>query len=137
MVWRDFREFLAEAEKRGHVQLVEGADPHLEIGTMVELMVVVTVLGVILAMAIPAYSGARARSSETSCAKNRQILDQAKLLWMLDSGKVYSDEVLFKDLLPEYVAEPPYCAAKGHYVLNGLKGETTCTVHTVQTVHSR
>ncbi len=97
--------------------------------TIVELMVVVTILGVMLAIAIPAYSSARKRSSETSCARNRSILDQAKLLWMVDNGKVYSDEVLFKDLLPEYIAEPPYCEAKGQYVLNGLQGETTCTAH--------
>jgi prepilin-type N-terminal cleavage/methylation domain-containing protein len=97
--------------------------------TQVELMVVVTVIAVMLSIAIPAYSGARVRSSEKSCARNRQVLDQAKLLWMLDNGKVYSDEVRFKDLLPEYVEEPPVCEAKGHYVLNGLKGETACTVH--------
>jgi 4-hydroxy-3-polyprenylbenzoate decarboxylase len=38
MAWRDFREFLAEIERRGLVRTIEGADCHLEIGTLVELM---------------------------------------------------------------------------------------------------
>lgn len=97
--------------------------------TIVELMVVVAVLGVLLAIAIPAYSGARERSTAGACQKNRQLLDQAKQLWMVDEGKVYTDTVLFKDLLPEYIAEPPVCPAKGHYSLNGLEGQTTCTAH--------
>ncbi len=38
MAWRDFRDFLAEVEKRGDVKVVEGADCDLEIGTLTELM---------------------------------------------------------------------------------------------------
>jgi len=38
MVLRDFRDFLAEVEKRGDMKLVEGADCDLEIGTLTELM---------------------------------------------------------------------------------------------------
>src|SRR5579883_2290835 len=38
MGWRDFRDFLAELERRGMVRHVAGADPDLEIGTLVELM---------------------------------------------------------------------------------------------------
>jgi len=38
MGWHDFREFLAEIEKRGEVKEVVGADCNLEIGTLTELM---------------------------------------------------------------------------------------------------
>lgn len=38
MAWRDFREFLAEVERRGDVKVVEGAECHLEIGAITELM---------------------------------------------------------------------------------------------------
>lgn len=38
MPFSDFREYLAEIERRGHVKVVEGADCHLEIGTLTELM---------------------------------------------------------------------------------------------------
>jgi prepilin-type N-terminal cleavage/methylation domain-containing protein len=97
--------------------------------TITELMVVIAVLGVMLAIAIPAYSGSRERSASGACAKNRQLFDQAKQLWMIDQGKVSANEVLFKDLLPEYIAEPPVCPTKGQYALNGLGAETTCSVH--------
>ena len=38
MVLRDFRDFLAEVERRGDMKLVEGADCDLEIGTLTEIM---------------------------------------------------------------------------------------------------
>ena len=38
MPWQDFREFLAELERRGHVRRVDGAAGELEIGTLTELM---------------------------------------------------------------------------------------------------
>jgi 4-hydroxy-3-polyprenylbenzoate decarboxylase len=38
MPWKDFREFLTAAQKRGCVKVVEGADCNLEIGTLTELM---------------------------------------------------------------------------------------------------
>src|SRR5919202_5281434 len=38
MAWHDFREFLAEIERRDQVRVVEGADCDLEIGTLTELM---------------------------------------------------------------------------------------------------
>lgn len=97
--------------------------------TIVELMLVVTVLGVLLSVAIPAYAQAKGRSTGAACAKNRQLFDQAKQLWMIDNGKSYGDGVYFKDLLPEYIAEPPVCPGRGHYELHGLEGATSCSVH--------
>ncbi len=38
MGWSDFREFLAELERRGEVRVLENADEDLEIGTLTELM---------------------------------------------------------------------------------------------------
>src|SRR5437870_6379321 len=38
MVWKDFRSFVAEIERRGNVKVVERADCELEIGALTELM---------------------------------------------------------------------------------------------------
>ncbi|HLY66231.1 MAG TPA: UbiD family decarboxylase, partial [Chloroflexota bacterium] len=38
MAWKDFREFVAELERRGLTRTVQGADPNLEIGALTELM---------------------------------------------------------------------------------------------------
>lgn len=97
--------------------------------TLAELMIVVCVIGVVLALAVPAYATSRERTRSNACAKNRELFDQAKQLWMIDNGKTTADEVYFKDLLPEYIAEPPVCPTKGHYDLHGLTGETSCTQH--------
>ncbi len=38
MIWKDFRSFVAEMDRRGAVKLIEGAHCDLEIGTLTELM---------------------------------------------------------------------------------------------------
>jgi prepilin-type N-terminal cleavage/methylation domain-containing protein len=97
--------------------------------TIVELMIVVIVLAVLSAMAIPAYVTSRTHSQGAACEENRRAFDQAKLLWMMDNGKVEGDDVFFRDLLPDYIEAPPICPLKGTYELNGLEGETTCSAH--------
>jgi type II secretory pathway pseudopilin PulG len=97
--------------------------------TILELMTVVCVLGALTGVAVPAFAGARHRAQESACAKNQAIFDQAKQLWMLDHGKTFDQPVLFKDLLPEYIEEPPICPAGGDYSLNGLDTETSCSIH--------
>jgi prepilin-type N-terminal cleavage/methylation domain-containing protein len=97
--------------------------------TLIELVIVIAVIGVMTGIAVPVYSKTRVRTTETSCAKNRRVLQDAKVLWMIDNGKTYSDEIYFKDLIPEYVAEPPVCPLGGTYELNGLTGEVTCSKH--------
>lgn len=97
--------------------------------TLIELTIVVAVLGILTGMAVPTYAKVKVRTTDAACSKNRQVLQQAKLLWMVDNGKVYSDDVFFRDLLPEYIAEPPVCPMKGQYELNGLTGEVTCSIH--------
>lgn len=97
--------------------------------TLIELVIAVAVIGAMAAIAVPTFGKARVRTTETSCAKNRKALQHAKVLWQMDHEKLDSDEVLFRDLIPEYVQDPPICPMGGTYDLNGLTGETSCTVH--------
>ena len=97
--------------------------------TIIELMIVVIVLAVLCGIAIPAYVTSRTHTQAAACEENRSAFDQAKLLWMMDNGKTATDEVYFRDLLPDYIETPPICPLKGTYFLNGLEGETTCTAH--------
>lgn len=52
--------------------------------TLVELMVVVAILGVLVAVAIPAYNGITAKAEENVCAANRKIVEEA--FWSLKYG---------------------------------------------------
>ena len=37
IVWNDLREWLSQAEKLGELKTIDGADPHLEVGTMAQI----------------------------------------------------------------------------------------------------
>jgi len=97
--------------------------------TLIELTIVVAILGALAAIAVPTYASTRIKSTEAACAKNRIVLQQSKLLWMVDNGKVDSDEIHFSNLLPDYVSELPVCPMNGHYALNGLQGQVSCSAH--------
>lgn len=96
---------------------------------MIELVIAIAVIGVMAAVAVPTYSQTRVRTTETTCAKNRKLMQHSKMLWMIDHEKSDEDEVLFRDLIPEYVPEPPVCPMGGEYALNGLTREVSCSKH--------
>jgi prepilin-type N-terminal cleavage/methylation domain-containing protein len=97
--------------------------------TLIELMLVVLVLAVVSAIAIPSYVNSRQHTQASACEVNRKAFDQAKLLWMMDSGRAQGDDVYFRDLLPDYIKTPPACPLQGTYELSGLEGDTTCSAH--------
>jgi prepilin-type N-terminal cleavage/methylation domain-containing protein len=52
--------------------------------TLAELMVVVLIIGVLVSIAIPVYSAARARSQQRSCFANQRTLDGAAQTYLAD-----------------------------------------------------
>jgi len=55
--------------------------------TIVELMIVVAVIGLLVALAIPHALHAYARAQRTSCICNLRQIDDAKQRWALESGQ--------------------------------------------------
>ena len=52
--------------------------------TLVELMVVVLIIGILVAIAIPVFNIARARSEERTCFANQRTLDGAAQTYLAD-----------------------------------------------------
>ncbi len=78
--------------------------------TLVELMTVVLLLGVLVAIAIPAYVGARDRTAAEVCAANRKLGAQADYRFYLDND-VWSGS--FADLTGGYLEHPLACPSGG------------------------
>lgn len=60
--------------------------------TLVEIMIVVAIIGLLAAMAIPAFQRARLESQTTRVANDLRILSDAFVLYALDEGSFPDDE---------------------------------------------
>jgi prepilin-type N-terminal cleavage/methylation domain-containing protein len=94
--------------------------------TLVEIMIVVAIIGLLAAIAIPNFITARARGSATACINSLRQMDAAKHQWALETKQSVSaaptDGDLFGPTL--FMKVKPVCPAGGQYDLRTV-GETT------------
>lgn len=53
--------------------------------TLVEIMIVVLIIGILLAIAVPNFLQARESSRAKSCINNLKIIDTGKQQWLMDN----------------------------------------------------
>ena len=68
--------------------------------TLVEIMIVVAIIGLLAAIAIPNFVRARESAQLNSIANNLRILEGAKEQWALENKKATSDTVAIGDTTP-------------------------------------
>ena len=73
-------------------------------------MIVVAIIGLLAAIAIPNFIKARATSQQNACINNLRQIDAAKNQWALEKGKKPTDVPTTQDLLP-YLRSWPVCPA--------------------------
>jgi prepilin-type N-terminal cleavage/methylation domain-containing protein len=104
--------------------------------TLVEIMIVVAIIGLLAAIAIPSFVHARATSQANACINNMHQIDGAITEWALEQGKKTGDAApsLTSDLTPYLKLNAnkviPSCPAGGSYTI-GLVGEVpqvTCNL---------
>ena len=59
--------------------------------TLVEIMIVVAIIGLLAAIAIPNFLKARNSSQQNACINNLRLVDAAKEQWSLELGKQLTD----------------------------------------------
>jgi prepilin-type N-terminal cleavage/methylation domain len=98
--------------------------------TLIEIMIVVAIIGILAAIAIPGFNKAIATSQRRACAINRKNIDAAKLAWAAEQHQpltaIPADEDIFgKDA---YIEHKPDCPTRGVYSLNAVEEKCTCSV---------
>ena len=68
--------------------------------TLVEIMIVVAIIGLLAAIAVPNFVRARANSICKGCINNLRNLDAAKQQWALECGKQATDTPVAVDIEP-------------------------------------
>jgi prepilin-type N-terminal cleavage/methylation domain-containing protein len=98
--------------------------------TLVEIMIVVAIIGLLAAVAIPNFVKARSASQRTACVINLRAIEGAKNNWALETRKSSSDVPSDGDLFgPEkYIREKPTCPANGTYSIGEVSAKPTCSV---------
>ena len=98
--------------------------------TLIEIMIVVALIGLLAAIAVPSFRRAIDKTQRQACALNRKNIDAAKLQWSVD-GKASPDEVpADADLFGagRYIEDKPECPAGGQYTLRAVSEKCTCSV---------
>src|SRR5438445_5342266 len=87
--------------------------------TLVEIMIVVAIIALLAAIAIPNFVKARTSSQRSACIANLKQMDGAKATWALEAKKTSSDTPNDTDLFGStlYIRQKPACPANGTYVL--------------------
>ena len=97
--------------------------------TLVEIMIVVAIIGLLAAIAIPNFIKARAASQKNTCIANMKQIDGAKATWALEFKKNNADVPVAADLFGAvaYIRVAPQCpSGVAAYVLNAVSAQQDC-----------
>jgi prepilin-type N-terminal cleavage/methylation domain-containing protein len=68
--------------------------------TLVEIMIVVAIIGLLAAIAIPNFIRSRTRSQTNLCIDNLRMIDNAKQQWALEQGQIGTSLPQATDIQP-------------------------------------
>ena len=100
--------------------------------TLVEIMIVVAIIGLLAAVAIPNLITARKKAQRQACVMNMKAIAGAKENWALDYKKGDADSPSDTDLFgrDKYIENKPQCPAGGTYNIGQVSEKPTCSVAT-------
>jgi len=98
--------------------------------TLVEIMIVVAIIGLLAAIAIPNFVKARTASQKNACIANLKQIDGAKATWALEQKKTTSDTPVDTDLFGStaYIRDKPECPGGGTYTLDTVANKVSCSL---------
>ena len=100
--------------------------------TLVEIMIVVAIIGLLAAIAIPNFIKARTTAQANACVNNLRQIDGAVQQWALERNKSGSANVVSASLV-QYLGRGtagqwPTCPAGGNYSVSTVNQKPTCSI---------
>lgn len=95
--------------------------------TLVEMMIVVAIVGLLCAIAIPNFLKARNLSRLRICVNNLRQIDSAKDQWALENGLSTGDACAIDDIMPYLRRTEPKCpVGTAAYIVNKIGTTAEC-----------
>ena len=97
--------------------------------TLVEIMIVVAIIGLLAAIAIPNFVKARATAQKNSCIANLKQIDGAKQQWAVEAKQAATAVPMDTDIYGAtlYIRSLPLCPIGGTYSLLAVSVSPTCS----------
>jgi prepilin-type N-terminal cleavage/methylation domain-containing protein len=110
--------------------------------TLVEIMIVVAIIGLLAAIAIPNFVKARASSQASACINNLTQIDGAAQQWALENNHKTGDAITYPNDLTPYIklnsaSSIPPCPSGGTYSCPSVGCIPTCSLGTTITPYHR
>jgi prepilin-type N-terminal cleavage/methylation domain-containing protein len=96
--------------------------------TLVEIMIVVLIIGILLAIAVPNFMTARDSSRTQACISNLEEISAAKEQYAMDARLTDSATPTSGNLAPAYIKTIPTCPANGVYTIGAISTNPTCNI---------
>ena len=105
--------------------------------TLVEIMIVVAIIGLLAAIAIPNFVRARTTAQKNACINNLRQMDGAKEQWALENKKKSTDTYTLADLNPYLKGgTTPVCPSTGTYAPGAdVSQNPTCSLSAAPELH--
>lgn len=94
--------------------------------TLVEIMIVVAIIGLLAAIAIPNFVKARQTAQKNACINNLRQIDGAKEQWALENKKNQGDAVVTAEVDAYVKGGAPECPSSGTYTYGTVGTDPTC-----------
>ena len=98
--------------------------------TLVEIMIVVAIIGILIAIAVPGFVKARTQSRTKACQENLTKIDGAKEQYALENNLAAGATAAWSDLVgtTSYIKSTPKCPENGTYTIAVVGTAPSCSV---------
>jgi Tfp pilus assembly protein PilE len=94
-------------------------------------MIVVLIIGILMAIAVPNFISARTNSRKSACVANLRQIEGAKEQWAMVAKKGATDTPTSDDLLGTpttgFIKSWPSCPVGGTYTIGNMSTRPTCS----------
>jgi len=96
--------------------------------TLVEIMIVVAIIGLLAAVAIPNLVKNRKQAQVRACQSNLKTMEFAITQWALDKRKADDASVTLEDIAPYLNDGVPKCPSGGEYTVTIVAEAPECSI---------